>query len=96
LRFAVNDSGAAVLVARVTLLDRLQIKARGVDPCRDAEAIAGASAMPPRLVHPENLAYVIYTSGSTGVPKGVEITHANLAHLIHGTETSLTSRGKIA
>jgi amino acid adenylation domain-containing protein len=82
LRFAVNDSGAAVLVARATLLDRLQIKALGVDPCRDAEAIIGARAMPPRPVHPENLAYVIYTSGSTGVPKGVEITHANLAHLI--------------
>jgi amino acid adenylation domain-containing protein len=30
----------------------------------------------------ENLAYVIYTSGSTGQPKGVEITHANLANLI--------------
>jgi acyl-coenzyme A synthetase/AMP-(fatty) acid ligase/aryl carrier-like protein len=25
---------------------------------------------------------MIYTSGSTGVPKGVEITHANLAHLV--------------
>jgi surfactin family lipopeptide synthetase A len=29
---------------------------------------------------PEDLAYVIYTSGSTGGPKGVQITHANLAH----------------
>ena len=28
------------------------------------------------------LAYVIYTSGSTGEPKGVEITHANLEHLM--------------
>ncbi|MEU7592628.1 amino acid adenylation domain-containing protein [Streptomyces sp. NPDC039022] len=26
-------------------------------------------------------AYVIFTSGSTGLPKGVEISHANLAHL---------------
>ncbi|MFC9117893.1 amino acid adenylation domain-containing protein [Streptomyces sp. NPDC057092] len=26
-------------------------------------------------------AYVIFTSGSTGVPKGVEVTHANLANL---------------
>ncbi|WP_019812387.1 amino acid adenylation domain-containing protein [Saccharomonospora halophila] len=32
-----------------------------------------------RLVSPAQLAYVIYTSGSTGVPKGVEITHGDLA-----------------
>jgi amino acid adenylation domain-containing protein len=30
----------------------------------------------------DDLAYVIYTSGSSGTPKGVEISHANLAHLI--------------
>ncbi|MEV4258276.1 amino acid adenylation domain-containing protein, partial [Spirillospora sp. NPDC049652] len=30
-------------------------------------------------VPPEQLAYVIYTSGSTGVPKGVAVTHANVA-----------------
>ncbi|MGA8027353.1 MAG: non-ribosomal peptide synthetase [Bryobacteraceae bacterium] len=29
-----------------------------------------------------DLAYIIYTSGSTGWPKGVEVTHANLLHLI--------------
>lgn len=33
-------------------------------------------------VHPEDLAYVIFTSGSTGQPKGVEVTHANLANLV--------------
>jgi amino acid adenylation domain-containing protein len=32
--------------------------------------------------HPSDLAYVIYTSGSTGEPKGVEITHGNLTHLV--------------
>lgn len=31
---------------------------------------------------PRQLAYVIYTSGSTGVPKGVEVTHGNLMHLV--------------
>lgn len=82
LRFAVEDSGATVLVARAELLDRLQVKARGIDPCRDAEAIAAAPTAAPRTVKAESLAYVIYTSGSTGVPKGVEITHANLRHLI--------------
>ena len=30
---------------------------------------------------PDDLAYLIYTSGTTGVPKGVAVTHRNLAHL---------------
>ena len=97
LRFAVEDSGAVALVARADLLDRLGVKARGVDPSRDAAAIAGAPALSPDGLSPrglsqeglspeavssDSLAYMIYTSGSTGVPKGVEITHANLSHLV--------------
>lgn len=37
---------------------------------------------PPAPAGPDDLAYVIYTSGSTGQPKGVELTHANLANLV--------------
>jgi len=89
LCFAVNDSGAKALVARSALLDRLQVKARGIDPRRDAAeptrtptTTSTTKSKVAEFVEPESLAYVIYTSGSTGVPKGVEITHANLAHLV--------------
>ena len=43
---------------------------------------ARAQASPKAHIDGESLAYVIYTSGSTGEPKGVEITHANLANLV--------------
>ena len=46
-------------------------------------------------VKPNDLAYVIYTSGSTGDPKGVEITHANLSHLIDGIWEVFASPTKI-
>ena len=96
LSFAVEDSGATVLVARAKLLDRLQVKARGIDPCRDAEVIAAAPGVAKMKIDPESLAYVIYTSGSTGVPKGVEITHANLAHLVrwHNNAFRVTGRDR--
>jgi len=81
LRFAMDDAGVTALVARAALLERLQVNALGIDPRRDAAAIS-ASPVVRRPVQPDDLAYLIYTSGSTGVPKGVEITHANLRHLI--------------
>jgi len=84
LRFAIKDSGATVLVARQSLLDRLQLKqqVQGVDPARDVAAIAATPLLEHRTLAPDSLAYIIYTSGSTGTPKGVEITHANLTHLV--------------
>jgi len=36
-------------------------------------------------VQPEDIATIIYTSGSTGMPKGVEISHANLISQIKAT-----------
>ncbi len=45
---------------------------------------------------PDHLAYIIYTSGSTGQPKGVEITHANLASLVewHNSEFCVTRQDR--
>ncbi|QEV21832.1 amino acid adenylation domain-containing protein [Streptomyces alboniger] len=36
----------------------------------------------PRPLRPADPAYIIYTSGSTGMPKGVVVSHANMADLL--------------
>ena len=77
LAHVLSDCGAALVVTDAALAARLTGAAR---PVLVADA---PDAMPaPVQTRGEDLAYIIYTSGSTGVPKGVEITHANLAHLV--------------
>jgi amino acid adenylation domain-containing protein len=51
----------------------------------EAEASGGNLGV---TVDSENLAYIIYTSGSTGQPKGVMVTHRNVARLFAATENS--------
>ena len=65
-----NFEGAdnfAALLAQSAELQRLDVK-------RDAGFDATVTA-----VKPEDLATIIYTSGTTGEPKGVMLTHGNLA-----------------
>ncbi|WP_412779059.1 non-ribosomal peptide synthetase, partial [Mycolicibacterium novocastrense] len=40
----------------------------------------------------DDLAYVIYTSGTTGTPKGVAISHRNLAHLVNSMPPRLPDK----
>ena len=96
LRFAIEDAGASALVAQTALLNRLNLTSRGVDPCRDREAIAAVPPLETSPIEPDSLAYVIYTSGSTGTPKGVEITHSNLSHLVnwHQNAFSITPQDR--
>ncbi|MEU1280038.1 AMP-binding protein [Streptomyces sp. NPDC005805] len=63
-----------------------------VAPCPVVDVtdpVPGAGALPSRL-DPDALAVVQYTSGSTSAPKGVALTHRNVAH---GLETLGDSLG---
>src|SRR6185312_2767824 len=62
-----DDRTGAVSVAAMH-----EIMGRGISPDPEFESIAS------RIV-PADLASIIYTSGTTGIPKGVMLTHENLA-----------------
>ncbi len=96
LRLAIRDSGATVLAARQELIDRIRVETRGVDPYQDSTAIDDREMVDTGRTSASDIAYIIYTSGSTGLPKGVEVTHANLMHLIrwHQNAFDITSQDR--
>lgn len=82
IRYVLADSGATHIVARADLLSRIKPSAVGIDPRQlTLDDSVTNQAVRPRI-SPDDLAYIIYTSGTSGYPKGVEITHRNLAHLV--------------
>jgi amino acid adenylation domain-containing protein len=79
--FVLEDSGSRILLrgrgtARPLVMPQVQVI--------DLDG-AGDGPFPAGIVAPDNAAYVIYTSGSTGQPKGVAVTHRNVARLLAAT-----------
>ena len=78
LDYSLRNSGAAVLLTRQELAQRLLPLFEGQIVCldQDWQEIGGENGENPSVnVDASSLAYVIYTSGSTGSPKGVMISH---------------------
>jgi non-ribosomal peptide synthetase component F/acyl carrier protein len=88
LAFMLADAHATVLLTQEHLLENLPAgDAKIICLDSDWQRIAGESVENPSSVTtPDNLAYTIYTSGSTGQPKGVLVTHANVARLFDSTD----------
>ncbi len=88
LRFMVADAAPMVAITTAALADHLGgcdlVVIDVADPRVDAYP---SIALPAPAA--DDLAYLIYTSGTTGTPKGVAITHHNLAHVAASTPPDL-------
>ncbi len=82
LAFMLRDSGAALVLTRESMRDRIPADVEALTVDSGMEVLPDPGDAPEVPLSPQNLAYVIYTSGSTGTPKGVVVSHGALAHLV--------------
>jgi amino acid adenylation domain-containing protein len=88
IQYMLEDSQAPVLLTQTHLKAQLPVLAHDcVLVCLDDREFANQPTVNPSFKRQAgDLAYVIYTSGSTGMPKGCQVTHANVARLFASTQ----------
>ncbi|MDU9393633.1 non-ribosomal peptide synthase/polyketide synthase [Pseudomonas sp. zfem002] len=83
LQYMIQDSGVRLLLSDAKLLDALGELPEGVARwCLEddlPQLSAYPDSAPPFVNLPQHQAYLIYTSGSTGLPKGVVVSHGEIA-----------------
>ncbi|OJZ64101.1 non-ribosomal peptide synthetase, partial [Mycobacterium paraffinicum] len=80
MEFMLTDAAPVAAVTTTALIDRLNGFDLAVVDVGDPALDTQPSTAPPAPA-PDDLAHIIYTSGTTGVPKGVAVTHYNVAQL---------------
>lgn len=92
LLYMIEDSGAALVMTRRAVTEKLAIPAEKVfwvdEPEQCASPVPGRAAGCAPAGAPR-IAYLIYTSGSTGRPKGVVVTHPNVLNFFAGLDARI-------
>ncbi|MGD1258006.1 amino acid adenylation domain-containing protein, partial [Mycobacterium seoulense] len=88
MEFMLTDAAPIAAVTTTALTDRLSGFDLAVVDVSDPAVNAQPSTAPPAPA-PDDLAHIIYTSGTTGVPKGVAVTHYNVAQLFDSLQIGI-------